>query len=244
MPGFVDTHRHTWQTPFRGVCADWTLEEYFRGIRMTISPAAPPTTSMPATSSARSRHWTPASRRSSTSRTATTPPSTPTPRCRACATPGSVRSSPTATYPAPGRPPAFADQSSASPTRGAPRTELARRRFARDDGRRADRGRACCRSSRRSRGRSARGWVCRVLHTGCSGARHDRRAWPSSSTTAARTRPGPRALQYADDRDLRRLADAGCKVSSSPETELQMGMGHPVIGRALAQACARRSPAT
>ena len=38
MPGFVDTHRHTWQTPFRGVCADWTLDEYFRGIRMTVSP--------------------------------------------------------------------------------------------------------------------------------------------------------------------------------------------------------------
>src|SRR5919108_5102787 len=38
MPGFVDTHRHTWQTPFRGVCGDWTLEEYFRGIRMTVSP--------------------------------------------------------------------------------------------------------------------------------------------------------------------------------------------------------------
>jgi hypothetical protein len=38
MPGFIDTHRHTWQTPFRGVCADWTLEDYFRGIRMSISP--------------------------------------------------------------------------------------------------------------------------------------------------------------------------------------------------------------
>ena len=38
MPGFVDTHRHTWQSPFRGVCADWTLEDYFRGIRMSISP--------------------------------------------------------------------------------------------------------------------------------------------------------------------------------------------------------------
>jgi cytosine/adenosine deaminase-related metal-dependent hydrolase len=38
MPGFVDTHRHTWQTPFRGVCADWTLDEYFRGIRATVSP--------------------------------------------------------------------------------------------------------------------------------------------------------------------------------------------------------------
>jgi cytosine/adenosine deaminase-related metal-dependent hydrolase len=38
MPGFVDTHRHTWQAPFRGVCADWTLEDYFRAIRMSISP--------------------------------------------------------------------------------------------------------------------------------------------------------------------------------------------------------------
>src|ERR1700690_62987 len=42
MPGFVDTHRHTWQTPFRGVCADWTLEDYFRGIRMSISPNCSP----------------------------------------------------------------------------------------------------------------------------------------------------------------------------------------------------------
>ena len=39
-----------------------------------------------------------------------------------------------------------------------------------------------------------------------------------------------------DERDLRRLAEHDCKVSSSPETELQMGMGHPVIGRALALA--------
>jgi cytosine/adenosine deaminase-related metal-dependent hydrolase len=30
VPAFVDTHHHTWQTPFRGVCADWTLEDYFR----------------------------------------------------------------------------------------------------------------------------------------------------------------------------------------------------------------------
>jgi len=36
-----------------------------------------------------------------------------------------------------------------------------------------------------------------------------------------------------DDRNLRRLADNDCKVSSSPETEIQMGMGHPVIGRVL-----------
>ena len=36
-----------------------------------------------------------------------------------------------------------------------------------------------------------------------------------------------------DERNLRRLADNDCKVSSSPETEIQMGMGHPVIRRAL-----------
>jgi cytosine/adenosine deaminase-related metal-dependent hydrolase len=37
MPGFVDTHRHTWQTAMRGICADWTLLDYFRGIRLNIS---------------------------------------------------------------------------------------------------------------------------------------------------------------------------------------------------------------
>ena len=35
-------------------------------------------------------------------------------------------------------------------------------------------------------------------------------------------------------RDLRRLADHDCKVSSSPETEMQMGMGPPIVGRAVA----------
>jgi 5-methylthioadenosine/S-adenosylhomocysteine deaminase len=29
LPGFVDTHRHMWQSVFRGVGADWTLTEYF-----------------------------------------------------------------------------------------------------------------------------------------------------------------------------------------------------------------------
>ena len=39
LPGFVDTHRHTWQTAMRGICADWTLLDYFRGIRLQISTA-------------------------------------------------------------------------------------------------------------------------------------------------------------------------------------------------------------
>jgi len=37
VPGFVDTHRHTWQTAMRGICADWTLLDYFRGIRLSAS---------------------------------------------------------------------------------------------------------------------------------------------------------------------------------------------------------------
>ncbi len=34
IPGFVDTHRHIWQAAMRSVTADWSLMDYFRGIRM------------------------------------------------------------------------------------------------------------------------------------------------------------------------------------------------------------------
>ncbi|TMR40628.1 amidohydrolase family protein [Actinomadura geliboluensis] len=38
-PGMVDTHRHTWQTQARAICADWSLADYFYGIRLAVSPA-------------------------------------------------------------------------------------------------------------------------------------------------------------------------------------------------------------
>ena len=38
MPGFVDNHRHTWQTAFRGVGADWTFAEYLVAVHGTIRP--------------------------------------------------------------------------------------------------------------------------------------------------------------------------------------------------------------
>jgi 5-methylthioadenosine/S-adenosylhomocysteine deaminase len=38
MPGFIDTHRHTWQTSLRAICADWTLFDYTIGMRMTLAP--------------------------------------------------------------------------------------------------------------------------------------------------------------------------------------------------------------
>jgi len=38
LPGFVDTHRHTWQTAFRGVGADWTFAEYLAAIHGRLRP--------------------------------------------------------------------------------------------------------------------------------------------------------------------------------------------------------------
>src|SRR5687767_5866560 len=39
LPGFIDTHRHTWQSVLRGLCADWTLADYWFGVRLSISPS-------------------------------------------------------------------------------------------------------------------------------------------------------------------------------------------------------------
>jgi cytosine/adenosine deaminase-related metal-dependent hydrolase len=38
MPGFVDTHRHTWQAPIRGSAPNHTLSEYFPGILDAFAP--------------------------------------------------------------------------------------------------------------------------------------------------------------------------------------------------------------
>ncbi|TWF77243.1 cytosine/adenosine deaminase-related metal-dependent hydrolase [Pseudonocardia hierapolitana] len=42
LPGLIDTHRHTWQSLVRGICGDWTLGDYYFGIRLGISPAFTP----------------------------------------------------------------------------------------------------------------------------------------------------------------------------------------------------------
>ncbi|MGW6282332.1 amidohydrolase family protein [Kribbella sp. NPDC055071] len=38
MPGFVDNHRHAWQTAFRGVGADWTFPEWAAAMHGTVKP--------------------------------------------------------------------------------------------------------------------------------------------------------------------------------------------------------------
>ncbi|MFE2041449.1 amidohydrolase family protein [Streptomyces sp. NPDC059477] len=37
LPGFVDTHRHTWQASLRGIAADWTLGQYMTGLHLGLS---------------------------------------------------------------------------------------------------------------------------------------------------------------------------------------------------------------
>jgi cytosine/adenosine deaminase-related metal-dependent hydrolase len=37
MPGLIDTHRHTWQTALRGTLADGNIPDYLRGIRLQMA---------------------------------------------------------------------------------------------------------------------------------------------------------------------------------------------------------------
>jgi cytosine/adenosine deaminase-related metal-dependent hydrolase len=36
VPGFVDTHRHTWESLLRATGPDWTLAQYFTGVRVVM----------------------------------------------------------------------------------------------------------------------------------------------------------------------------------------------------------------
>ncbi|WP_406415314.1 amidohydrolase family protein [Streptomyces sp. NBC_00873] len=38
MPGFVDNHRHAWQTAFRGIGADWTFPQWAAAMHGTLKP--------------------------------------------------------------------------------------------------------------------------------------------------------------------------------------------------------------
>ena len=42
VPGFVDTHRHTWQTAMRGLAFGWDLRRYQTEFQMTTAPAFTP----------------------------------------------------------------------------------------------------------------------------------------------------------------------------------------------------------
>jgi len=236
MPGFVDTHRHTWQTAFRGIAADWTYDQYVRAARLKISPACGPDDLYAGTllgalealdagvttlldfshSIATPDHADEALRGLREA------------GCRAVFAYG---------YHAVASPDsAFADNDA----RLADARRIRERQLASDDGRVtmgvafAELGLVPFEETVAQVESASELNVTGVLHTGSH--------WASPVTQ------GVRELDHHDllrpqqihvhcntlsPRDLRRLADHGCKVSSSPETEMQMGMGHPIIGRAI-----------
>ncbi len=236
MPGFIDTHRHTWQTPFRGVCADWTLEDYFRGIRMSISPHC-------SAEDVYAGNYVGALEALEAGVTTILDFShcNNTPAHADAALQGLRDAGIRAMfaygyYPAPTAEPTFSEHEQrladarriraeelssddALVTMGVALTEVGLLPF----------------EQTIAEARSARELgVPSVLHTGCS--------WGSPVTEGIHELDHHRLLSAdqvhvhcntLDERDLRRLAENDCKVSSSPETEIQMGMGHPVIRRAL-----------
>jgi len=238
MPGFIDTHRHTWQTPFRGICADWTLRDYFRGIRQRISPNC-------SADDIYAGNWVGALEALDAGVTTILDfsHSNNTPAHADAALAGLRDAGIRAVFgygyfPAPsaGGEAAFADHDAriadalrirtdelasddALVTMGIALTETGLLPF--------DLTIAEVASAREME-------VPTVLHTGCS--------WGSLITEGIGELHhhgllGPEQVHVhcntLDERDFDRLAGADCKVSSSPETEIQMGMGHPVIRRAL-----------
>jgi cytosine/adenosine deaminase-related metal-dependent hydrolase len=237
MPGFVDTHRHTWQTPFRGVCADWTLEDYFRGIRMSISPNC-------AAADVYAGNYVGALEALDAGVTTILDFShcNNTPEHADGALQGLRDAGIRAMfaygyYPAPAPEPVFTEhQHRLADARRLREGELS------GEGGLVTMGLALTEvgllpfEQTIAEARSARELsLPSVLHTGCN--------WGSPITggLGELERHGLLSADQVhvhcntlDERDLRRLAEHDCKISSSPETELQMGMGHPVIARAIA----------
>jgi cytosine/adenosine deaminase-related metal-dependent hydrolase len=236
MPGFVDTHRHTWQTPFRGLCADWTLEEYFRGIRMSISPNC-------SAEDVYAGNYVGALEALDAGVTTILDFShcNNTPEHADGALQGLRDAGIRAIfaygyYPAPSTEPVFTEHEQ----RLADARRIREHLLSSDDGL-VTMGVALTEvgllpfEQTIAEAHSARELgVPSVLHTGCS--------WGSLATEGVAELDHHRLLSpdqvhvhcnTLDDRNFRRLADNDCKVSCSPETEIQMGMGHPVIRRAL-----------
>jgi cytosine/adenosine deaminase-related metal-dependent hydrolase len=237
MPGFVDTHRHSWQTALRAICADWTLMEYFRGIRMNISPeytagdvyagnyvGALEALDAGVTSILDFSHCN-------------NSPDHADAGIAGLREAGIRAVYAYGYYPSPTAEPAFAGHED----RLADARRVQAEHFSSADGL-LTMGVAITETGllpwddTAAEVRSARELgVLLTAHTAC--------VWGSQSTMGVRELDAHGLLESEQvhvhcnalsDEELGLLADAGAKVSSTPETELQMGMGHPVIGRALA----------
>jgi predicted nucleotidyltransferase len=157
VPGFLDTHRHTWQTASRGLGADWSFNQYRLAMHGTLRPHYRPDDIYLGNLARRLEALN--SGVTTIGSTPPTAPRTPTPHSPRCATRRAARCSATA------------------------------------------------------------------------------RAVPPSPTSPPRSVAERTTVVHAtglSDDQLAMMADAGASVSVSPDVELKMGFGAPVIGRVLA----------
>lgn len=234
LPGLIDAHRHTWQTPLRALGADWTVMDYLAAVRVKLAPAF----------QAEDVH---AANLAGALEALDAGITTLVDYSHCIESPGHADAALTALEDS-GIRALFAyglaagpRESTALPTH-ASRLADARRlrttRLASDTGR-IRMGIAL--TEMQVPWEQSRAEILSARELGVPLTAHCS-AWPVSGPSevqrmAAEGLLGPDVLfvhcTFSSDEDLKRIADSGGAIAVTPETELQMGMGFPVTGRAL-----------
>ncbi|WP_410619601.1 amidohydrolase family protein [Amycolatopsis sp. cmx-8-4] len=229
LPGFVDTHRHTWQAVFRGLAADWTFARYGPAMHGLLRPLYRPEDVLVGTLLGRLEALH-------------SGVTTVLDWCHCTDTPAHGDAALDALRQAPGR--SVFCYGAGVATDGPVAAELARMR-ARCPGDDALVTMAAgLRGPQRTTVETTAADVAAARDLGLRVSVH---AHVRAGATSGR-RPiaamGEHGLlddrttivhgNGLDDDELAMLADAGCSVSISPDVELKMGLGWPETGRVLA----------
>jgi 5-methylthioadenosine/S-adenosylhomocysteine deaminase len=237
MPGFVDTHRHTWQTALRGICADWTLLDYFRGIRLHISTVYQPEDVYAGNYAGALEALDAGVTTVLDFSHCNISPAHADEAVRGLRDAGLRGTFAYGFYPVPVAEPHFADHAA----RIADARRVRSEHFSGSGGL-IDMGVALTEiglvplaATRREVEVARELDVLVTAHIGTvSDARWPREIELLQSEGLLDARQVHVHCNACSDSELRLIADAGASVSVTPETELQMGMGFPVTGRALA----------
>ena len=235
LPGFVDTHRHTWQAALRGIGADWTFAEYRAAMHGMLRPLYRPEDVHVGTLLGRVEalhsgvttllDW-----------------------CHCTDTTANGDAALDALRQAPGRSVFCYSAGISTPTEPAA-AELKRMRALVDD---AAAGRGLVTMAVGLRGPHTTSMevtaadVATARELGLRVSVHVHVSKAATTTQGRRPVAAMQALGLLDDQttfvhcngladdELAMLADAGCSVSVSPDVELKMGFGWPMTGRLLA----------
>lgn len=237
MPGFVDTHRHTWQTAMRGICADWTLLDYFRGVRLNLSQLYRPEEMYAGNLLGALEALDAGVTTLLDFSHCTNTPDHADEAIRGLREAGIRAVFAYGFYPVPLAEPGFADHDA----RLADARRVRNVHFPGDSGllkmgiAATELGLVPLDVTRSEFGVAGELEALLTAHTGSV----NDPAWPREVKILHRSELlGPGQVHVhcngCTDPEMKLLADHGCAVSCTPETELQMGMGFPVTSRALA----------